>query len=157
MGHSRRVKRKTQNKSKIGTGVITADPIEELGGIIADTNDITEHARAQKERLDAFVASVADKGAPEKVMDAVKHISTALGNEVDKIDSAQANYKQIQADLKKPMTTAKGKFDLEAAALDVATTTMQASVNIGTILEDLEKARQQMLDPAPEPTPTKEK
>ena len=156
MGHSRRVKRKIKDKSKIGDGVVTADPIYELGGIIADTREITEHARAQKDKLEAFITSVTDKGAPKKVMDAVKYISTALGNEVDKIDTAQSDYRQIQDDLKKPMTTAKGKFDLEAAALDLATTTMQASVNIGTILEDLEKARAKILDPAPEALSTKE-
>jgi len=146
MGQSRQAKRKAAKKKKIDMGGTTADPIEELGGIIAETKEIREHATAQSERLDSFIESVTDKGAPEKVIDAVKHISSALGEEVDKINTANEKYDKIQEELTIVTITDKRKFDLEASALDAATTIMQASFNIGTILEDLEKARKLILD-----------
>jgi len=141
MGIKRRVGRKATTPD-----IKTANAIHELGGILEDTDKIETHAIEQKERLNSFIDKMSTNGGPAEVVDAIKDISSALDNETTIISKAKESYSDIKDGISIEGVSDKDKFELEHRALDLAISVMQASFNIGTILEDLDKARQTIVN-----------
>ena len=144
MSADKKVRRKKELQEKKD---MLDNPLIELNNILKDTVPVIEHAEEIKASLQGFLDKMDENGEPHNlVSESLQNIVKTLDNEITVIQTACHDSDQVAIDFE-AATDDSVKFDLSNTALDIATTVMTSSVNIGTILSDLAEAKQKLAEP----------